>query len=78
MGIGTSVFLVAVGAILRFAVTTTAQGLNIHTIGVILMIAGVAGLAISMFWMTMWADRRRGAVAVERRPSYPPRDPDVY
>jgi uncharacterized membrane protein len=77
MGIGTSLFLIAVGAILRFAVTTTAQGLNINTIGVILMIVGGAGLLISLFWMTVWADRRRGAV-VDRRDARPVRDADVY
>jgi uncharacterized membrane protein len=78
MGIGTSLFLVAAGAILKFAVTTTAQGLNINTIGVILMIVGGIGLLISFFWMTVWADRRRGAVAVDRRDQYVARDPDAY
>ena len=43
--------LLAVGGILRFAVTVTTTGFNIHTIGVILMIAGVVGLLLSiMFW----------------------------
>ncbi|HWF34154.1 MAG TPA: DUF6458 family protein [Solirubrobacteraceae bacterium] len=78
MGIGTSLFLIAAGAILKFAVTTTAQGLNINTIGVILMIVGGIGLLISFFWMTVWADRRRGAVAVDRRDQYVARDPDAY
>jgi uncharacterized membrane protein len=78
MGIGTSLFLIAAGAILRFAVTATAHGVNINTIGVILMIVGGIGLLITMFWMTAWADRRRGAVAVEARDARPVRDPDVY
>jgi uncharacterized membrane protein len=77
MGIGTSLFLIAAGAILRFAVTATATGLNIKTIGLILMIVGVIGLVITMFSMTVWADRRRGAVAVERD-ARPVRDPEVY
>jgi uncharacterized membrane protein len=79
MGIGTSLFLIAVGAILRFAVTTTAQGVNINTIGVILMVVGGVGLLISLFWMTAWVDRRRGAVgAVDARDTRPVRDHEVY
>jgi hypothetical protein len=78
MGIGTSLLLIAAGAILRFAVTATAHGVNINTIGLILMIVGAIGLVITLFWMTVWADRRRGAVAVERRDGVPVRDPDVY
>jgi len=78
MGIGTSLFLIAAGAIMRFAVTTTAQGFNINTIGVILMIVGGVGLLITLFYMTVWADRRRGAVAVDAREVRPARDRDVY
>ena len=44
MGIGTSLVVFAVGAILRFAVTVHTTGFNVHTIGVILMIVGVVGL----------------------------------
>jgi hypothetical protein len=62
MALGTSLFLIAVGAILRFAVTVTARGFSIQTIGVILMIVGIVGLLISLLWMTIWADRRRAAV----------------
>jgi beta-lactamase regulating signal transducer with metallopeptidase domain len=77
VGLGTSLFLIAVGAILKFAITTTAHGVNINTIGVILMIVGAVGLIISLFWMTVWADRRRQGVApVAERPVA--RDPDVY
>ncbi|HLF70050.1 MAG TPA: hypothetical protein VI541_03740 [Actinomycetota bacterium] len=53
MSIGASIFLAAVGAILRYAVTIPANqnGFNIHTGGVILMIAGGVGLLLSMlFW----------------------------
>ena len=62
MAIGTSILLIAVGAVLRFAVTVTTSGFNIHAIGVILMIVGAVGLLLSLLWMTMWADRwnRRG------------------
>jgi hypothetical protein len=45
MGIGGSVFLIAIGAILTFAIETdSAEGFNINTIGVILMVAGLIGL----------------------------------
>ena len=61
MALGTSLFLLAVGAILRFAVTATTHGFNIQTVGLILMIVGGVGLVISLFWMVVWADRRRTA-----------------
>jgi heme/copper-type cytochrome/quinol oxidase subunit 1 len=48
MGIGASIFLIAVGAILAFAVHVTASGLDLNTIGVILMVVGVIGLATSL------------------------------
>lgn len=69
MGSGTSIFLIAVGAVLRFAVNVTARGFNIHTVGVILMIVGGVGLLLSLLWMTVWADRTRpvAAAPVERR-----------
>ena len=54
MGIGVSVFLIAVGAILTFAVEATTEGLNIDTVGVILMIAGALGLLVSLlFWSSV-------------------------
>ena len=65
MTLGTSLLLIAVGAVLRFAVNVSTSGLNIHTIGVILMIVGVVGFILSLLWMTMWAERRH-RVAPER------------
>lgn len=44
MGIGVSVFLVAVGAVLAFAINVDAEGFNVNTIGIILMIVGALGL----------------------------------
>jgi hypothetical protein len=61
MAIGTSLLLFAVGAVLRFAVSVSAHGVNIHTIGVILMIVGAVGLVLSLLWMTVWAGNRRRA-----------------
>jgi hypothetical protein len=54
MGIGTSLVLIAAGAILRFAVSVTTTGFNLHTIGVILMIIGAVGLVISLFFWNSW------------------------
>ncbi len=54
MGIGVSVFLLAVGAILAFAVEVEAEGLDINAVGVILMIIGLIGLVASfLFWERM-------------------------
>lgn len=51
MGIGVSLFLLAVGAILKFAVSTTTEGINLDVIGVILMVVGSIGLLFTlMFW----------------------------
>jgi hypothetical protein len=58
MTIGTSIFLIAVGAILKYAVTATVAGIEIQTVGLILMIAGVVGLVIGLFLLTQ-TDRRR-------------------
>ncbi len=66
MGLGTSLFLIAVGAILRFAVHVSAHGFDLHTIGLILMVVGVIGLLITLLWMTIWADRRREVPVVDR------------
>jgi hypothetical protein len=63
MGIGTSIFLIAVGAILKYAVTASTSGVDLDTVGIILMVVGVIGLLLSLFWMVVWADRRRGGVA---------------
>ena len=54
MGIGVSIFLLALGAILAFAVDFEASGLDINTVGVILMVVGAIGLATSfLFWDRM-------------------------
>ena len=70
MGIGTSIFLIAVGAILKYAVTAHVSGVNLDTVGLILMIVGIIGLLLSLFWMTIWADRRRARGAVATRDGY--------
>jgi hypothetical protein len=52
MAIGTSLFLIAVGAILKYAVDATVAGVDIQTAGLILMIIGVIGLVIGLFLVT--------------------------
>jgi hypothetical protein len=46
--IGTSLFLIAVGAILKYAVTAHVEGVDINTVGVILMVVGVVGLVLGL------------------------------
>lgn len=59
-GIGIGTFLVALGAILAFAVNVETEGFNLNTIGIILMIVGgIAVLASMLFWSSMpWNTRR--------------------
>ena len=52
MGIGASIFLLAVGAILAFAVDWTVQGVDLDAVGIILMIAGCIGLAVTLAMMS--------------------------
>lgn len=69
MGIGTSLFLLALGAILYFAVTASVSGISLATIGLILMIVGGIGLLVSLFMASAWGDRRRDReVVVDRGP----------
>lgn len=69
MGLGTSLFLIAVGAILDFAVSVNTQGFNIHTIGVILMVVGAIGVVLSLiFWSSWGGFNRRDTVVVDDRP----------
>jgi len=70
MGIGVSVFLIAVGAILTFALETTVSGIDLDTVGIILMIVGAIGLLTSLVLFGSMGDRVRGRggrdVIVER------------
>lgn len=70
MGIGVSLFLFAVGAILTFAVEVTTSGLNINTVGIILMIVGGIGFFLSLlFWSSVgpWGTRREERTVVRDR-----------
>jgi len=65
MGIGTSLFLIAVGAILYFAVDADISGLELSTLGIILMVIGVIGLLITLFLLS--SSRRNPADRTVRR-----------
>jgi uncharacterized protein involved in exopolysaccharide biosynthesis len=74
MTIGSSIFLIALGAILRYAVTATVSGISLPTIGLILMLAGILGLILSLFYSFAWRPRRAvGERVIERPPYEPPR-----
>jgi hypothetical protein len=60
-----SIFLIAVGAILRYAITVTVEGVEIDTVGLILMVVGIIGLVISLAVIFMAGNDR-------------PRAPDDY
>jgi Na+/proline symporter len=55
MGLGVGIFLIAVGAILTFAVNATSGAVNIHTVGWILMAVGLLGILLSMLFWQSWA-----------------------
>ena len=71
MGIGVSIFLLAVGAILTFAVEAEAEGIDINAVGVILMIVGAVGLLLSMLmWDRVGSYGFRRRTVVERADPY--------
>ena len=57
MTIGTSIVLIAIGAVLKWAVTAHVNGFNIQTAGTVLFVVGLVGLVISLVY-TFWWDRR--------------------
>ncbi|MDQ1483162.1 MAG: hypothetical protein QOF35_1238 [Actinomycetota bacterium] len=76
MRIGSSLVLIAVGAILKFAVTTNVSGISLETVGVVLMVVGLAGLVISLVLAN--TARRTEVVHRSTRADYvepPPDDP---
>lgn len=71
MGIGVGIFLIAVGAILAFAVSATVSGINIATVGVILIVVGAIGIVLELI---LWAPRRRQVRSTTvADPGYAPR-----
>jgi hypothetical protein len=77
MGLGVSIFLIAIGAILTWAVTAEVSGLDITAVGVILLVVGVFGLLLSLFFWSSWGGpayfgerRARRTTYVEDGPPY--------
>jgi hypothetical protein len=54
MGLGTSLVLIAIGAILEFAIRVSTPGFNIHTVGMVLMVVGILGLLVSLVFWNSW------------------------
>lgn len=79
MGLGVGIFLAAAGAVLAFAVTDNVSGVNLQTVGWILMIAGIVGVVLSMiFWSSWagpgyWSSGRRRTTTVDEGPAGPDR-----
>jgi hypothetical protein len=76
MGIGVGLILSAVGAVLAFAVNATVSGVNIHTVGWILLIVGIVGILLSLVFWSSWAGpgrftNRRTTVVDEGPPAGP-------
>jgi uncharacterized protein DUF6458 len=71
MGISVSLLLIAVGAILTWAVTADAEGVDVNTVGVILLIVGILGLVLSLIFWSSWGGFRRRATYVEGGPARP-------
>jgi hypothetical protein len=77
MPLGTSLFLLAVGAILRYAISVTVSGVSLETIGLILMIVGAIGLLLSIVYMVATVPSSRGDVTRERIIERDRRDPNT-
>jgi hypothetical protein len=74
MRIGAALFLIAVGAILRFGISTVStHGIAVHTIGDILMLVGVLGV---LLWLVVWAPWSRGRRTTYRNRTYQDVPPD--
>jgi hypothetical protein len=67
MSFAAAIFLIAVGAILRYATNLHVQGVSIDTVGLILMIAGAVGFVLALLQEFVWSKRRRGDAALEER-----------
>jgi hypothetical protein len=75
MGLGVSLILIAAGAILTWGVNATVSGVNLDTIGIILMIVGGVGALLAlMFWSSFWGpgyySNRRRTTVVDDGPGY--------
>jgi Domain of unknown function (DUF6458) len=76
MGIGVGLLLIAIGAVLAFAVTAHTNGVDLNTVGWILMAVGLAGILLDMLWWHSWTAWRVGP-AYARRTTYVDGQPPV-
>lgn len=74
MGIGVSIFILALGAIIAFAVTWDSSVINLDVVGWVLMLAGVLGLVLTMWY---WPARRRASESSVIEDRYYAADPHV-
>ena len=74
MGLGVGLFLIAIGAILTWAVTKDVSGVDIQVVGVILMIVGAVGILLDLIWWHSW----RGGPMAYRRRAYVEGEPRAY
>jgi hypothetical protein len=72
MTIGFSLFLIAVGAILRYATNLHVEGVQLDEVGLILMIVGAVGFVISLLYAVVWASERSRYYRFWERDRYPP------
>jgi hypothetical protein len=82
MGVGASIVIFAIGAVLRYAVSATSSAVNIRTVGVILMIVGAVGFVVSLFFWSSWGGfgggyRRRTVVSRDPATGTAVRDTEV-
>jgi hypothetical protein len=73
MGLGVGIFLTALGAVLAFAVNTSVSGIEIKTIGWIMSVVGIAGIVLSMIFLSSWGGpggARRRTVVDDGPPGY--------
>jgi heme/copper-type cytochrome/quinol oxidase subunit 2 len=70
MTFGGAIFLIIVGAILRYGVNLHIKHVNEHMIGLILIVAGIVGLVLALFQTTLWAGRARRADRYYDEPRY--------
>ena len=79
MGLGVGLILAAVGAVLAFAVNTTVSGVDIHTVGWILLIVGIVGILLSLIFWSSWAGpgyfNRSRRTVYDEGPAAPPGGP---
>ena len=68
MGVGVSLLLIAAGAILTWAVSAEASGIDINTVGVILMVVGAIGLVLSLVFWSSWGGFGTHSKSVESGP----------